>query len=719
MIRINANPERSRGPAGPLGYTSRALEAAEICHVVIRDILGSISRRAALLAGLGLILILLTATVITIAVLRRETLNRAEWHYANLAMALGEQMRQSMNTLDLLGRTTADDLRGRDAARRRLADGELAARLKDRVAALPGVRMLAFVDSRGDLLLHVPETAARDINFSDREHVQAHHARRHAGLYVGVPVVGRVVSEWLDVFSYRVEDGAGNLQGVVLLAVAMDHFQGIFAALNIGEGGRVLLFRDDAVLLATHPPAEHAYGRSFGDDPLFRKALTAGPSGSDRRAGMLDPRDQLVAYVRVRDYPLVLAVSSSQDFVLAEWRRDAARIGAGAAGAVAFIAFALFFLLRQQQVTTSLAHDLHEAGLRLSGIIHSAMDAVITIDEKQRIVLFNEAAEKIFRCGAGEAMGRPLDRLIPERFREAHRAHVRGFGQTRITTRHMGAGPELFGMRADGEEFPIDASISQVTVSGKRLYTVILRDITDRKRAELALERSYEELRELSASMNEVREAERTRIARELHDELAQWLTALKMDVSWLASRLPRDQAPLIERTEKMKGVVDTTVTAVRRIAADLRPVMLDDLGLIPAIEGLLHDLSERSGIIVSFQPDHGSLAPGEPVATSIYRMVQEALTNVARHAEATEVKVAMSYQGDTLVVRVLDNGKGYDAEEAAARKSYGVLGIRERAYTLGGGARIVRLPEGGTLVEIEIPMTRFQGKDGDTRTAG
>src|SRR4029077_12877591 len=150
-----------------------------------------------------------------------------------------------------------------------------------------------------------------------------------------------------------------------------------------------------------------------------------------------------------------------------------------------------------------------------------------------------------------------------------------------------------------GEEFPIDASISQVRIGDRKLYTVILRDVSERRRAEEALERSYGELRELSRIMNEVREAERTRVARELHDELAQWLTALKMDVAWLAARLPAGQHSLIERTERMKGVVDTTVASIRRIAADLRPMMLDDLGLAPSIENLLSSLAERANIAV------------------------------------------------------------------------------------------------------------------------
>jgi PAS domain S-box-containing protein len=688
--------------------------------VVIQDILGSVSRRVVLFAGIGLILVLLAATVVTLAVLRRDILDRAEWHYANLATALGEQARQSMHALDLLGKITADELRDRLAGKRRDSDRELATRLRERITALPGVRMLAFVDARGDVLLHVPEPAVRGMNFSDREHFRAHAARRHEGLYVGVPVAGRMSGEWLDVFSYRVEDARGGLAGVVTLAVVTSHFERLFAAVDLGEGGRVLLFRDDGVLLATHPPEERAYGRSFADDRLFRQALSA-PSGAERRMGILDPRAQIVAHVRLKDYPLVLAVSSSQDFVLAQWRRDAGRVGVGAAGAAVFIGVALFFLLRQQGISTGLAHDLLEAGQRLSGIVHSAMDAIITIDEAQRIVLFNEAAEEIFGCPAREAIGTALDRFIPERFRAAHSRHVEEFGRTGTTARRMGTRLELFGLRANGEEFPIDASISQIAVDGKKFFTVILRDVTRRKRAEDELERSYKELRELSATMNEVREAERTRIARELHDELAQWLTALKMDVSWLASRLPREHAPLLERAEKMKGVVDTTVGAVRRIAADLRPVMLDDLGLIPALEGLLHELSQRTGIVVSLQPDYGSLAPVEPVSTAIYRMVQEALTNVARHAEATEVQVSMGCEGDTLIVRVRDNGKGYDAEAAGRKKSYGVLGIRERAYTLGGSARIVRGADGGTLVEIEIPMTRFKGRGtaGDTSTAG
>ena len=358
--------------------------------------------------------------------------------------------------------------------------------------------------------------------------------------------------------------------------------------------------------------------------------------------------------------------------------------------------------------------ELRDSAVRLNAIVESAMDAIITIDEHHTIVLFNEAAEKIFRCPVRDAIGTPLDRFIPERHRAAHRAHVERFGRTGVTMRRMGENIVLAGLRQDGEEFPIDASISQVEVAGRRYYTVILRDITERRKAALALERSHRELRELYRVMHEVREAERIRIARELHDELAQWLTALKMDVSWIAARLPKDQPRLAEKTAKMKELVDTTVAAVRRIASDLRPVMIDDLGLMAAIESMLHEFSQRSAIRTDLVANVEGNEFRDPLATAVYRMVQEALTNVARHAEATLVKIRFSTAGDRLAVCIHDNGRGID--EAAIKKdgSYGLLGIRERAQTLGGNARIFRAPEGGTTVEIEVPLHAPQHEQGN-----
>ncbi len=365
--------------------------------------------------------------------------------------------------------------------------------------------------------------------------------------------------------------------------------------------------------------------------------------------------------------------------------------------------------VRDRTVELAQANESMRSGEeRLRGIIESAMDAIITVDKSQNIVLFNAAAERIFRCPDTEAIGLPLERFIPERFRSSHHRHIEQFGANGSTTRMMGARLALSGLRADGEEFPIDASISQVTVDGEKFYTVILRDSSERVRAEAALQRSHQELREMSAVMNEAREAERTRIARELHDELAQWLTAIKMDMAWVASRLPPEHEPLIRRTEKMRQLVDTTVMAVRRIAADLRPVMLDDLGLVPSIEHLLHTFSERANVAISLEAHADEMEFLDPLTTSIYRMIQEALTNVARHAAATAVEVTLALEGGALLVRVRDNGRGLGSAPAGY-KSYGLLGIKERAQTLGGKAEVYSPPEGGTVVEIRVPIERYR----------
>jgi two-component system sensor kinase len=683
---------------------------AVIRALASQDTLSTISRRTVLAAGLGLILVLALATAAVLTWLRADALERSEWHLANLAVAVGEQTRQSVQSVDIIVDATADELRDRYAGVRRFSDQALFEHLRDRVHVLPHLGSVVFIGANGDAVFESSGFPAPKVNYADREYFVAHRERRTAALHVGTPVRGGPDQEWVNVFSRRVEDGRGEFRGVVAAAVRMQYFEKIYRALNLGPAGRAFLFRADGVLLAVHPAVGDTVGRSFAADALFTEA-TRGPGPSIvRRAGLIDSIDRMIAVARLKDYPLVVAVSATEDHILGGWRRNAWRIGLGAIAASGFLGIALSFLLWQMRVSAGLKGELEQAGERLQGVIQSAMDAIITVDEEQNVVLFNAAAERIFACPAGQAIGGSLDRFIPERFRAAHRKHIEHFGKTGETTRRMGSAISLSGLRADGAEFPIDASISQITVEGRRLYTVIMRDITERKRAEAALERTHQELRALSATMNEVREAERARIARELHDELAQSLTALKMDVSWLAGRLPSGDDRARAKLERTKGLVDSTVASVRQLAHDLRPAMLDDLGLVPAIEYLLHEFSERSGVMVELDADAGGVEFKEPLTTSIYRMVQEALTNVARHARATEVRVAIRSEGDELVVSACDNGIGISAAQLQSGRSLGILGIKERARTLGGRAEVYSPGERGTLVEIRVPIRRYSG---------
>jgi PAS domain S-box-containing protein len=343
---------------------------------------------------------------------------------------------------------------------------------------------------------------------------------------------------------------------------------------------------------------------------------------------------------------------------------------------------------------------------QLEAIVDSAMDAIITVDGAQRIVLFNRAAEQVFGCRRDEALGAQLDRFIPQRFRPAHRGHIEHFGRTGITSRRMGDVTTLWALRRDGEEFPIEASISQAGEAGQRFYTVILRDITVRKRNEDELKRQQQELRELSARVLEAREEEKTLIARELHDELGQLLTALKMDLAWLRERVGADPE-VAKKAAEMNAMLDQTVSATRRISADLRPLMLDDLGLADAAAWLVDDFGKRSGIGCSYrQAGDGALDTiSKPVATALYRALQESLTNIGRHSGAKNAWVVLAVEGAMVSLEVEDDGRGISAEDVAKTRSLGLKGMRERVTYLGGSFEVSRAARGGTRLRLQVPV--------------
>ncbi|AXF12659.1 histidine kinase (plasmid) [Paraburkholderia graminis] len=385
--------------------------------------------------------------------------------------------------------------------------------------------------------------------------------------------------------------------------------------------------------------------------------------------------------------------------------------------AALLVATSAFILVRARREAFS-AHSDANAAINLSGvnearmmaIIRSSMEAIITIDEQQRVVLFNPMAEQIFGCSAMDAIGAPLVRFIPERFRAAHARHVEQFGVTGVSDRQMGRQRVLCGLRANGEEFPIEASISQIHDGGARLYTVMLRDVTERVKAEQAQQQAREELRELSANLQKIREDEKTRIARELHDDLGQQLTALKMDISSVEEALNGSASELVrDHLQGMRRLIDATVASVRRIAADLRPVMLDDLGLIPAVEWLANDFTNRYGIDVERDIETGDARFSPAGATALFRIVQEALTNVARHADATLVTLSLRASDQSVVLRIADNGKGVHRDQEPVGKSFGLLGIRERAHMLGGAVGVQTARGNGFVLSVTIPVQAVQ----------
>ena len=342
---------------------------------------------------------------------------------------------------------------------------------------------------------------------------------------------------------------------------------------------------------------------------------------------------------------------------------------------------------------------------RLRGILDSAMDAIITVDEGQHIVLFNAAAETVFGCPREQAIGASLTWFIPERFRGAHAGHLANFRAAATPSRRMGGQRIVTGLRRNGEEFPIDASISQVSEGGQHFFTVILRDVTERSRAERDLRRSREEIKELALAASNLREQEKRRVARELHDELGQALTALKIDVAWLRDKFASAPAQVADKLASMQLLLDGTVAATRRISADLRPLVLDDLGLAAAADWLAQSFSVRTGIPCELAVSR-NLELADPHATTVFRVLQESLANIAKHAAATQVEVTLERSGDEVLLTVRDDGRGFALDAPRKPASYGLLGVRERATLLGGEVRIESAPGRGTCIEMRLPVS-------------
>ncbi len=234
-------------------------------------------------------------------------------------------------------------------------------------------------------------------------------------------------------------------------------------------------------------------------------------------------------------------------------------------------------------------------------------------------------------------------------------------------------------------------------------------DITERKQAEEQLKATSEQLRALSASMQSAREEEGTRIARELHDELGGALTSLKWDLERFEKVISeaKEQSQLQGLREKIEGMLrlsETTISAVRRISSELRPSVLDDLGLAAAIEWQARQFQARTGIICHYERVVENLDLDREQSTAIFRILQEALTNILRHAQATRVNIALKEEADEIVLTVSDNGRGITQDEKSRLQSLGLLGMRERAHLIGGAIDIIGVETQGTVVTVRVP---------------
>jgi PAS domain S-box-containing protein len=335
-------------------------------------------------------------------------------------------------------------------------------------------------------------------------------------------------------------------------------------------------------------------------------------------------------------------------------------------------------------------------------IVHDANDAIVSADGSYTIVMANPAAAALFGTTVDAMIGSPLANYIesaktdPEELLDYFRA---GSGRAgRRATDYA-----VTGLRADGQRFPIEGSISRAN-EGAPFYTVIMRDVSDRKRVQDKLTRSHDQLRQLSAALQTIREEERTHIARELHDDLGQILASLRMDLTLLQ----QEDGTSSDSLRLMAGMEQNLLTAIaslRRIATNLRPRALDEGGLYFALKGLRDDFVERYGIPTTLLADEAELRLDDAASTAIFRMVQEALTNIARHAQATAVTMNLFRSNSDLLITIRDDGRGIRPEDMEKAESLGLIGMRERVWAMNGEISVASDEPPGTRIDIVLPV--------------
>lgn len=361
-------------------------------------------------------------------------------------------------------------------------------------------------------------------------------------------------------------------------------------------------------------------------------------------------------------------------------------------------------------------HRMTQAMLRaneklLNGITSSLGEGICVLNARGELIFMNPEAERLLGWSESELLGKTVHQII----------HSQNPDGTPLAEADCGVqavlrdgsvyktDDEVF-VRKDGSLIPVSYVATAIMERGKSTAAVIVfQDISQRKQAERDLLESRKQLRELSAYLQTVREEERTRIARELHDQLGQMLTGVKFDAMWLANQLSIAQPEVVDKIASMAQLIDEILDAMRRVAADLRPVMLDDLGLVAAVEWLTEEFGKRTGISIRLElnvaQEQVDYDLDAEVATAAYRIVQECLTNVARHAQAGHVLVSLKCVDDKLMLRVSDDGKGISAANESKRNSFGIIGMRERAHGLGGTLNFSSVAGEGTRVDVVMPI--------------
>ena len=656
--------------------------------------------------------VMILATVISSAAvlldLRRTELVHARGEMVSLTRILSEQTTRTFEGVALTMFGIRDRLSDDIGRHLELDSTPVHLLLRARSGGLPQVKSIFVIDRQGHGVNSSRPDFIRQLDMTERSFFRYFMDGGNDEIFISRPEIARVDGQWTYYASIRLLDAAGRFRGVLVASISIGYFESLYDSIGLDFVSRIQLLDREGLLLAGKPHDEEMFGRITARASDLAE-LRAKPEGSIHELTETSAKGKrYVAYRQIAKYPLVVSAAVDEAEALIPWYRVARPVLAGVILVILFVLATTVLMVRNLLRKGALELALKESDEQLRYMVQSVRDAIVTLNSARRVVLFNGAAEQMFGLNASEAIGSEIGDLLSRCLRQPQLMDLLRTLDEGLRSPAAPASLGIFELLREDQEFPVELSLSTTIFHGEILLTAVFRDLTERQRAELALLETNRQLKELSASLQNVREEARARIARELHDELGQLLTGIRMEVSWLGGRLLPEQRVLLDKVLSVKGQIDLTIASVRRIAAELRPLVLDDLGLAAAAAWYVDQFSARTSLPVELVLPAKDPERGAAVAIALFRILQESLTNVARHAEATRIEVRFAFADDNWMLSVRDDGLGFEHDPGRSR-DIGLVGMRERAQMLGGQFSVTSAPGQGTLIEVVIPAQKVQ----------
>lgn len=358
-----------------------------------------------------------------------------------------------------------------------------------------------------------------------------------------------------------------------------------------------------------------------------------------------------------------------------------------------------------ERIATAKRFPADRLGSWLSAIVQSSMDAVIVVDAASQIVLANSDAGALFGYGASHLVAHQLDVFLPLSPFPIHQSSLPTISNKRQASRRLCIRSEATGRHANGSTFLLEASISSVIIRGELFFPIVLRVQKDIAITALDLHYVDKKFRTRAVASQQACEVEKRRFSEVLYGDLGQSLSVLKLDMDWLQHEVISEQATAQHYVAQMQTTLDILIARTKSIASTLRPPLLDDFGLIAALQWITSDFPKKTGILCKLTTHCPAMAASGTIESAVFRLVQESLLNIERHAFASEVSIFLWQDDSTLDVLIQDDGIGLTGGSRSKPGCYGLIGMQERIYTLNGSISINNIEAKGLAIHASIPL--------------